>query len=248
MSTRLVSYVSFCNNPCLYFWNSSYLSQDILQCVTKKECFDVKKYIHENECVKNCPYGFKVNSSDHSCEKCEKSTCTSEYCTLEDPLVQHLSEIEHLQGCKNLNSSLILKFIGDVNVKDIERSLGSLKRIEGYLKIFRSKYFESLYFFENLQYISGVRKEYNQYSLIVYDNRNLKDLWEIRTSLKIESGGIYIEKNWKLCNAIANNFSKTIDHNRQLDRIQSNDREVLCHPVKMNLKLKVRFWIVQDFE
>lgn len=220
---------------------SSYYSNDTLQCVTRNDCINAKKYLYNNECVQKCPYGFIVNSSDNSCIKCE-SPCSSDYCTLDEPLVQHLSDIEHLQGCKNLNSSLTLKFIGDVNIKDIEKSLGSLEKIDGYLKIYRSKFFESLHFFENLKYISGAGKEHNQYSLIIYDNRSLKSLWNIKNSLKIESGGIYIEKNWKLCNNIANNFSNSIDHNRQLDRIQKNDREVLCYPVNINLKLQVRPW------
>lgn len=242
VSTRFVSLLINSSFLIIFLWNlnSSFLSQDTLQCVTKKECLVAKKYLHESECVGKCPYGFTVNSTNNSCEKCQK-TCSSEYCTLDDPLVQHLSDIEPLQGCQKLNSSLILKFIGDVNIKDIEKCLGNLRKIEGYLKIYRSKYFESLYFFENLEYISGVEKEHNQYGLIIYDNRNLKDLWTINKSLRIESGGVYIEKNWKLCNKIANNFSKAIDHNRQLDRIQRNDREVLCHPIKLDLYLKVRW-------
>lgn len=219
----------------------SYLSKDTLQYVSKEECVDSKKYIFQNECVKKCPYGYIVNSNTvgNVCKKCE-GNCASEYCTLDDPLVQHLMDIEHLQGCKKLNSSLIIKFIGDVNIKDLETFLGSLQSIEGYLKIYRSKHFKSLYFFENLEYISGSEKEHNQFSLIIYDNRNLKDLWKISKSLKLGSGGVYIEKNWKLCNNIANNFSKAIEHNIKLDRIQTNDREVLCYPVKLNLKLKVR--------
>ncbi|KAL5281174.1 hypothetical protein ACFFRR_004910 [Megaselia abdita] len=214
-----------------------YLSRDKLQCVTKEECVKAKKYLHGSECVWRCPYGFTVNAKDGICKKCE-TPCASDICALEEPIVQHISDIEHLQGCSHLNSSLILKFVSDVDIKDLERFLGSLKRIEGYLKIYRSRYFKSLHFLENLEYISGAGKEQNQYSLIIYDNRRLKDLWKIKKSLKIGMGGIYIEKNWRLCTNIAVNFSKAIDHDRRLDRIQKNDKEVLCYPVKLNLQLK----------
>lgn len=133
-----------------------------------------------------------------------------------------------------------MKFYGDVDVKELEKYLGSLEKIDGFLKIYGSQYFESLYFFKNLKHISGSAVEYNKYSLVIYDNRNLKDLWEAK-NLKIEGGGIYIEKNPKLCNNIVKNFSKSIEHNRQDDHLQRYDREVLCHPIKMDPLVNVSF-------
>lgn len=222
----------------IFFRNFSLLDQDRLECVTKEQCLTAMKLTEENHCTKNCSYQYKANESSH-CVKC-KTDCTPEYCTLEDPLVQFISDIEHLQGCRYLNSSLILKFFGEVDIKTIGKYLGSLERIEGYLKIYRSQYFESLYFFKNLQIISGSSKEYDQYSLVIYENRNLKDLWEIKT-LKIESGGIYIEKNPKLCNNVIHNFAKAIEHTKEFDHFQRNDREVLCHPIKFDLAVHVSF-------
>lgn len=121
---------------------------------------------------------------------------------------------------------------------DIEKSLGSLTRIEGYLKIHKSKYFKTLSFLKNLEYIAG---EKNSFGLIIYDNKNLNDLWTIKNKLQIASGGIYIERNWKLCNNIVNKFIKSVEHEKKMDKIQKNDIEILCFPVKLNINLKVSF-------
>lgn len=108
-----------------------------------------------------------------------------------------------------------------------------------FLNFFRSPHLTSLNFFENLQKIHGSPLENNQYSLIVYNNDNLTDLWHVKTKLELMNGGMYIDVNKKLCNRVIKNFREKVQHDNSKDTFQTSDQEVLCSPAKLNLYLNV---------
>ena len=81
--------------------------------------------------------------------------------------------------------------------------------------------------------------ENKHYALIVYNNKNLSDLWLPQAGFEIVNGGIYIHSNDKLCNRRITQFREKIKHDRSLDSVQTSDQEVLCAPAKLNLYVKV---------
>lgn len=86
---------------------------------------------------------------------------------------------------------------------ELEQSLQDIEEIDGHLKIHRSYPLVSLYFFKKLRLITGRTMARQNYSFLVYDNVNMKDLfdWKARnyTKLEIRNGKMFIANNPKLC-------------------------------------------------
>lgn len=86
---------------------------------------------------------------------------------------------------------------------ELEKNLADIEEIDGHLKITRSYPLVSLYFFKNLKLITGRTSAVQNYSFLVNDNVNMKDLfdWKSRnySKLEIRSGKIFIANNPKLC-------------------------------------------------
>ena len=86
---------------------------------------------------------------------------------------------------------------------ELEQSLQDIEEIDGHLKIHRSYPLVSLYFFKKLKVITGRTMARQNYSLVVNDNVNMKDLfdWKARNyvPLEIRSGKVFIANNPKLC-------------------------------------------------
>lgn len=97
----------------------------------------------------------------------------------------------------------------------------------------------SLSFFKNLQKIHGTPLENQHYSLIVHNNRNLRDLWPVKSGFELVKGGIYMHANDRLCNRFIRTFKNAVKHDYSLDSVQTSDQEVLCSPAKLNLNVEV---------
>lgn len=84
---------------------------------------------------------------------------------------------------------------------ELEQSLKDLEEIRGSLRVSRSHPLVSLHFFKKLRYIGGETLEMGKYSLSVYDNPNLKELfaWNETRKLHINRGGIFFHLNPYLC-------------------------------------------------
>lgn len=89
----------------------------------------------------------------------------------------------------------------------------------------------------NLQKIQG--SEHSHYSLIIYDNKNLSELWIVKLGFELIHGGMYIHANNKLCNRRIRQFREKVKHDMSLDSFQTSDQEVLCSPAKLNLYIEV---------
>lgn len=84
-------------------------------------------------------------------------------------------------------------------VKELENSLSDIVEIYDYLKIARSFPIVSLSFLKKLQVIRGRRLESSKYSLVIWDNQNLQELWAEKQEVKIEKGQLFFHFNPKLC-------------------------------------------------
>lgn len=159
-----------------------------------------------------------------------------------DPIIDisNLMHAESLRGCQILNSSVMVDINVFLDQRDLKENLNDIREIMGYLKINRSPYLTSLDFFQNLEKIHGLILENKQYSLIIYNNKNLTELWNVKSGFEILNGGIYIHANDKLCNRRIRQFREKARHDNSLDSVQTSDQEVLCSPAKLNLYVQVK--------
>lgn len=97
----------------------------------------------------------------------------------------------------------------------------------------------SLKFLSNLRRIHGDPLENRHYALILYDNKQLKDLWEPTVQLELVTGGMFMHRNNKLCNQHIREFQYLVLHDKVMDSLQTSDQEVLCGPAKLQLSVKV---------
>ncbi|XP_076334616.1 insulin-like peptide receptor [Tachypleus tridentatus] len=151
-------------------------------------------------CMQDCPVGYVENSSDrHSCIKC------SGHCPKVCPgtVVDSVAAAQKLSGCTIINGSLIIQIHSGANViEELEENLKYIQNITGFLKVFRSYPLVSLNFLKNLRDIHGEEFEKQNYSLLVYDNQNLEDLWDWKSrnfTLRFHRGKIFFHFNPKLC-------------------------------------------------
>lgn len=94
-------------------------------------------------------------------------------------------------------------------------------------------------FFKGLRKIHGQPLENDHYALILYNNKNLREIWNINYNLIMVRGGMFVHLNYKLCNRYLMEFAKKVIHDRSKDSLQTNDQEVLCAPAKMILDIQV---------
>lgn len=77
------------------------------------------------------------------------------------------------------------------------------------------------------------------YGLVIYNNDNLKDLWQPQENFEIVHGSMFVHTNKKLCNRKLREFQRKAKHDKSKDTIQVNDQEVLCEPAKLTLNIEV---------
>ncbi|XP_072503390.1 insulin receptor-related protein [Notamacropus eugenii] len=155
--------------------------------------------IHQGSCLAQCPPGYTHNDSSIFCHKCE-GLCPKE-CKVGTKTIDSLQAAQELVGCTHLKGSLILNLRQGYNLEtELQRSLGLVETITGFLKIKHSFALISLGFFRNLKLIRGDSMVDGNYTLYVLDNQNLQQLGEwAEAGLSIPVGKIYFAFNPRLC-------------------------------------------------
>jgi hypothetical protein len=78
-------------------------------------------------------------------------------------------------------------------------AFAELEEITGYLMIRFSSVFVSLHMFKKLKVIHGNQLWRNVYSLVMFDNQNLRELFNLkRQSLSISKGKVQFQNNREL--------------------------------------------------
>ncbi|XP_077883482.1 insulin receptor-related protein isoform X3 [Ictidomys tridecemlineatus] len=195
--------------------------QESWRCVTAERCASLRSVpgrastfsIHQGSCLAQCPPGFTRNGSSIFCHKCE-GLCPKE-CKVGTKTIDSVQAAQDLVGCTHVEGSLILNLRQGYNLEpELQRSLGLVETITGFLKIKHSFALVSLGFLKNLKLIRGdamVDGPYfpteqgrlaspRNYTLYVLDNQNLQQLgsW-VATGLTIPVGKIYFAFNPRLC-------------------------------------------------
>ncbi|XP_004436298.1 PREDICTED: insulin receptor-related protein [Ceratotherium simum simum] len=177
------------------------------RCVTAQRCASLRSVpgristfgIHQGSCLAQCPPGFTRNGSSIFCHKCE-GLCPKE-CKVGTKTIDSVQAAQDLVGCTHVEGSLILNLRQGYNLEqELQRSLGLVETITGFLKIKHSFALVSLGFFKNLKLIRGDAMVDGNYTLYVLDNQNLQQLgsW-VAAGLTIPVGKIYFAFNPRLC-------------------------------------------------
>ncbi|XP_073823954.1 insulin receptor [Musca autumnalis] len=223
--------------------SDKYISADYLRCYTREECIAKKLMIYENHCVTSCPSGYTLNNVTHNCDSCGGVNNCLKTCNppkLDEPFwIYTLSDLENLKGCQIVNGTVCINLRNRINEAELVEYLSSIEEIVGHLKVYKSPYLTSLKCFQNLRKIHGTPMELQQYSLVLYDNQNLRELWPVKEAFELVNGGMSIQANDRLCNRVIRTFRKAVKHDNSLDSIQTSDQEVLCSPAKLNLIVEV---------
>ncbi|XP_055452589.1 insulin receptor-related protein isoform X2 [Psammomys obesus] len=177
------------------------------RCVTAELCAHLREVpghaaafgIYQGSCLAQCPPGFTRNGSSIFCHKCE-GLCPKE-CKVGTKTIDSVQATQDLVGCTHVEGSLILNLRQGYNLEpELQRNLGLVETITGFLKIKHSFALVSLGFFKNLKLIRGDSMVDGNYTLYVLDNQNLQQLgsW-VAVGLTIPVGKMYFAFNPRLC-------------------------------------------------
>ncbi|PSN49106.1 hypothetical protein C0J52_13639 [Blattella germanica] len=151
-------------------------------------------------CVHQCPPDYqKLETANGTlCQSCH-GPCSIE---CRGGVVSSIADAQLLRGCTTITSlEIFIRGSGSHIVRELEENLAAIEEIQGYLKVSRSFPLTSLNFLKNLRVIHGNELEDKRYSLLVFENQNLQELWNWtnRPPLKIKNGALKFHYNPKLC-------------------------------------------------
>ncbi|XP_061392811.1 insulin-like peptide receptor [Musca vetustissima] len=175
-----------------------------------RDCIPPRAKAFGRQCVADCSQYGLLRLGVHCIEKCPKMYETVKVngvprsCSLRcsgNFTIKTLEDLEGLADCTILQGSLTLELtnFNNTNIDALDKALGNLSEITGYLKIIRSHYLVSLHFLRNLHTIAGKFLIDNLYVLYVVDNHYLEDLWNINQRVSLPRGRIYFHFNPRLC-------------------------------------------------
>ncbi|XP_023210808.1 insulin-like peptide receptor isoform X2 [Centruroides sculpturatus] len=226
------------------------------RCVTESECRKMPKDSLYNsnedeliywkpldgECRPDCPQGYNEHKTNkHYCVKC-KGRCPK---VCPGGILTNVASAQRLRGCTHINGSLEIQIQGGSNITaELEENLRDVQEISGFLKIARSFPLVSLNFLKNLEMIRGENLEIKDYSFLVLENENLKELWDWTNkpkTLTILNGKIFFHFNSKLCLSKINDLKKyanvTMDWDDRDVSPSSNGDRVACDLSEMNITI-----------
>jgi hypothetical protein len=175
-----------------------------------------------------------------------------------------ISDTRELVSCTHIDGSLaIVGLAGNYNPNMeavLENNLGMIEVITGQLKIMHSHALISLNFLRNLRAINGeyvvdgtynpgMADELTEHSLVVKDNKRLKQLWDWdsrpkdEARMEIKAGKLFFHFNPKLCLSEIDKLIEVANlkavSNLEVSR-ESNGDQTLCDSVPFNVTVEKR--------
>uniref|UniRef100_A0A1A9X2Q2 Receptor L-domain domain-containing protein n=1 Tax=Glossina brevipalpis TaxID=37001 RepID=A0A1A9X2Q2_9MUSC len=176
-----------CADKCI-----SYVKLNKRECITPGDCRKLGLIPFEGECRESCPSNYQEESDAQFSRTC-KINCTGNF------VVNNENDLKSLADCEKIKGSLTIQLIDKKTklITKLEKFLGNIKEISGYLKILHSPQLLSLNFLKKLYIIGGQQLIDNKYTLYVVDNYHLEDLWQQKVA--ILKGRVFFHLNSRLC-------------------------------------------------
>ncbi|XP_042875215.1 insulin-like growth factor 1 receptor, partial [Penaeus japonicus] len=164
-------------------------------CVTRSECCNRRGFVvEESQLCEGCPPNYKEHRGT-----CVPGQALSRHRV--DAVVRSISQAEDLRRYTSIHS-LVISITGGENVeRELQRCLSNIQEVEDYVKIFKTN-ITSTKILPNLRMIHGKNLVYNNYSLVVLDNPNLRTLapWtDEDRRFTIARGKVFFQTNPRLC-------------------------------------------------
>lgn len=211
----------------------------------QKESLNLPTYIPFNvSCNLGCPSAYVdfKNGNETDCKPCG-SECQKK---CQAKIIDSIAAAQTLKGCAIIEGPLEIqirssaKTVDSTNnvVKELENSLSDIVEIHDYLKIARSFPIVSLSFLKNLKHIRGKRLESSKYSLVIWDNQNLQELWDETQEVKIDNGQLFFHFNPKLCFYKIERLTKYPDKIENLETAKiSNGDKIPCNVTSLTVSV-----------
>lgn len=163
-------------------------------------------------CVDKCPAGTREDNKDMTqcvpcVGKCPK-LCAGK-------IVDSINSAQELKGCTTITGPLEINIMGGSHIgQELEDNLSEIEEVTEHIRIYHSYALLSLYFLKNLKVIHGSKLYQDRYSLVVFDNLNLQELFleEVAKNLTLLNGTVWFQYNRKLCYKKIETFVKMIGH------------------------------------
>ncbi|KAI1731772.1 receptor L domain-containing protein [Ditylenchus destructor] len=225
------------------------------RCLTKKECHDLHPVAaspgrneksawktFDNQCHYDCPNGFQEDPNDfHSCIPC------SGYCPKKcsGDTVDSIGSAMKFSKCNMIEGNLELDMrIGmeSTSAEKFTEAFGDIEEITGYLLIRFSSAFMSLHMFKKLRVIHGQQLWKNMYALVVFENQNLHQLFNLENKqMQIMRGKVSFQNNRMLCYKKIEAF---LDHVGLKENVTENDvspfsngDKAICDEIPLEVKI-----------
>uniref|UniRef100_A0A4W4DND1 Tyrosine-protein kinase receptor n=1 Tax=Electrophorus electricus TaxID=8005 RepID=A0A4W4DND1_ELEEL len=174
------------------------------RCITMDLCSrihlpDYEQFvIHGRECMSDCPPGFtRSEGQSMLCNACD-GLCDK---LCEVKVIDSVDAAQSLKDCTVIRGNLHINIRRGNNIaSELEKFLGLIKTVTGYVRIRHSHTLGSLSFLKSLRYINGEELYENMYAFSALDNQNLQFLWDwSQHNLTIHAGKLFFRLNPKLC-------------------------------------------------
>ncbi|GFO40985.1 tyrosine-protein kinase receptor [Plakobranchus ocellatus] len=191
-----------------------------------------------NECLSACPANYMVEWQKNAdfefsqCVRC-KGPCPKEC------IADHINSIQVLQaltGCSKINGDLVIEILGGSNVaEEMEKGLGKIKEITGWLDIHKSFPLLNLFFLKSLEIIRG---ENHDKSFLLYDNKNLQELFpeEQMKKMTLKKSADF-KDNPKLCPSKILQFKTFLNLSDAMIKDHNNGNLMPCADKHLNLTI-----------
>eukprot|EP00095_Tigriopus_kingsejongensis_P008291 maker-scaffold892_size84543-snap-gene-0.16 protein:Tk08291 transcript:maker-scaffold892_size84543-snap-gene-0.16-mRNA-1 annotation:"insulin receptor-like isoform x2" len=228
------------------------------RCINKSDCSHMETYNHagagfkeglsfksyDSKCIEHCPRDTKEEIGKDGVPTCKQCIDCPNPC--DGGVITSLEDLKLFEDCTHVPNV----------VQHLERTLGRVIEIQGFLKISRVFSLNSLDFFSSLKKILGVQaNEENSkfYSLIILENENLRKLFTIgknNETVKVQrhgdpdsKGQAFIHYNPKLCKSEIKKmlrFSNMEDPGENSADISyaTNGDKALCSPEKLDVTVQ----------
>uniref|UniRef100_A0A914DG32 receptor protein-tyrosine kinase n=1 Tax=Acrobeloides nanus TaxID=290746 RepID=A0A914DG32_9BILA len=248
-SCRNVQLNGTCNSSC----PEGFYEQMGRRCYTKDECRNLfpvpsstdsfqKSYWKpfRNQCIYECPVDYEEDPKDrHSCIECKEKRCPKK-CS--GGSVESVTAALKYKNCNIIIGNLEVEIRTGKTGPVLTEAFGAIEEITGYLLVRFTQSLVSLHMFKNLSTIRGESLYHNTYALVVFENANLKQLFNIeRQPLHIMHGKVSLQNNGLLCyhrvEAFLNhvNLSSEITDN-DVSKYSNGDKAI-CNEIPLEVGL-----------
>ncbi|CAJ0581229.1 unnamed protein product, partial [Mesorhabditis spiculigera] len=212
------------------------------RCISYQDCRNITRHKPINgHCQLQCPEGYQEDPKDsHKCEKC-KEKCPRK---CEGKTVDALSIAMQLHDCSIITGNLEIEMrmgMDSVPPEKLVEAFGKIEIIEGYLIVRFSPTFISLYMFKSLHTIRGKELFRNKYSLIIFDNQNLRQLFAPGQKVLAEDGKFQIQNNRMLCFNRIHDFMKLVGKESEMDiedqSPETNGERAVCEESSLEVNV-----------